>query len=76
MHEPVNETRRALTELELLDRMLDKGVVFDVELHVRVGGIELMTVESQIVVMSLERHRELEPGVLRGGPDPGVAHPQ
>ena len=49
------------TLLEVLDRVLDKGIVIDSWLRVSVGGIELVTVEARVVVASIEmylRHAE------------------
>jgi hypothetical protein len=40
--------------VEVLDRVLDKGVVIDVWARVSVVGIELLTVEARIVVASVD----------------------
>lgn len=39
---------------EVLDRILDKGVVIDIWARVSVVGIELITVEARIVVASVD----------------------
>ncbi|MCU4753510.1 gas vesicle structural protein GvpA [Halobacteria archaeon AArc-curdl1] len=39
---------------EVLDRILDKGVVIDIWARVSVVGIELLTVEARIVVASVD----------------------
>ncbi|WP_255167832.1 gas vesicle protein GvpA [Natrononativus amylolyticus] len=39
---------------EVLDRVLDKGVVIDVWARVSVVGIELLTVEARVVVASVD----------------------
>ena len=39
---------------EVLDRILDKGVVIDVWARVSVIGIELLTVEARVVVASVD----------------------
>src|SRR6056297_1194155 len=39
---------------EVLDRILDKGVVIDVWARVSVVGIELLTVEARVVVASVD----------------------
>lgn len=39
---------------EVLDRILDKGIVIDVWARVALVGIELLTVEARIVIASVE----------------------
>ena len=39
---------------EVLDRILDKGVVIDVWARVSVVGIELLTVEARVVAASVD----------------------
>ena len=39
---------------EVLDRVLDKGVVVDVWARISVVGIELLTVEARVVVASVD----------------------
>ena len=39
---------------EVLDRILDKGMVVDAWVRVSVVGIELLTVEARIVVASVD----------------------
>ncbi|WP_092903619.1 gas vesicle protein GvpA [Halostagnicola kamekurae] len=39
---------------EVLDRVLDKGVVIDIWARVSVVGIELLTVEARVVVASVD----------------------
>jgi hypothetical protein len=38
-----------LTGAEVLDRVLDKGIVIDALSHVRLAGTELVTVSSHVV---------------------------
>ena len=38
---------------EVLDRVLDKGIVIDAWVHVFVMGIDLLTVEARVVVASI-----------------------
>ena len=44
------------TLLEVLDRVLDKGIVIDSWLRLSVGGIELAAVEARVVVASIEMY--------------------
>jgi gas vesicle structural protein len=40
--------------VEVLDRILDKGIVIDVFAIVSLVGIELLTIEARIVIASVE----------------------
>jgi hypothetical protein len=53
-----------VTLAEVLDRVLDKGIVIDARCHVSIAGTVLITVCSQVVVTSIDTHREyFEDGV-------------
>ncbi len=41
---------------EVLDRILDKGVVVDVWARVSVVGIEILTIEARVVVASVDTY--------------------
>lgn len=48
-------TRPAVSNLaEVLDRILDKGLVIDVWARVSLVGIEILTVEARVVVASVD----------------------
>ncbi len=42
--------------LEVVDRILDKGVVIDAFVRVSLVGIELLTIEARVVVASVETY--------------------
>jgi len=42
--------------LEVLDRILDKGIVIDAFARVSLVGIELLTIEARVVVASVESY--------------------
>ena len=42
--------------VEVIDRILDKGVVIDAWVRVSLVGIELLTVEARVVVASVETY--------------------
>jgi len=42
--------------VEVIDRILDKGVVIDVWVRVSLVGIELLAVEARVVVASVETY--------------------
>ena len=39
---------------EVLDRVLDKGIVIDVWVRVNLVGIEILTVESRVVIACVD----------------------
>ena len=63
----------SLTEVEVLDRVLDKGIVIDALCHVSIAGTELVTVRSHVVVASIDtylKYFEEDAGVA--DPRPGT----
>ena len=54
--------------IDVLDRILDKGIVVDTWARVSLAGLELMTIEGRVVVTSiqtyLKRGAQLEPMTL------------
>jgi len=42
--------------IEVLDRILDKGIVIDGWIRVNLVGIDLLTVEARVVIASLETY--------------------
>jgi hypothetical protein len=50
----VTATPNASSLAEVLDRILDKGVVVDVWARISLVGIEILTVESRVVVASVD----------------------
>jgi len=42
--------------VEVVDRILDKGVVIDVWVRVSLVGIELLAIEARVVVASVETY--------------------
>ena len=50
----VTATPNASSLAEVLDRILDKGVVIDIWARASLVGIEILTVESRIVVASVD----------------------
>lgn len=59
----VQRTSPTLSTADVLDRVLDKGLVIDAEIRIAVAGIELLTVNAHVKVASFEtwdRHVETE----------------
>jgi gas vesicle structural protein len=75
----VERTPSGSSLIDVLDRVLDKGIVIDAWVRVSLVGIDLVTVEARVVVASIDtylkyseavgitspsaRPRELSPGV-------------
>jgi gas vesicle protein GvpA/GvpJ/GvpM family len=47
-------SRRDLSLVDLLDRILEKGVVINGDITVSVGSVELLSVKVNLVIASLE----------------------
>ncbi|MCR4434739.1 MAG: gas vesicle structural protein GvpA [Clostridiales bacterium] len=41
---------------EVLDRILEKGIVIDIFVRVSIVGIELVTIEARVVIASIEQY--------------------
>jgi len=50
----VSQTPSSSSLAEVLDRVLDKGVVVDVWARVSLVGIEMLTIESRVVAASID----------------------
>lgn len=50
----VEKTMASSSLVEVVDRILDKGVVIDAWVRVSLVGIELLAVEARIVIASVE----------------------
>ena len=50
--------RRALgtSMIDVLDRVLDKGIVIDAWMRVSVGGIDLLTIQARFTVASIDTY--------------------
>ena len=47
-------------QVEVLDRVLDEGIVIDARLRVALAGIDLVGIDARMVVASLETYRKYE----------------
>jgi hypothetical protein len=43
---------------EVLDRVLDRGIVIDALVRVSVSGLEIITIQARVVVASIETYLE------------------
>ena len=53
---PIERTAGGTSLIDVLDRVLDKGIVIDAWVRVSLVGIDLITVEARIVVASIETY--------------------
>ena len=52
----VEKTNSSSSLAEVIDRILDKGIVVDAWIRVSLVGIELLAVEARIVIASVETY--------------------
>lgn len=50
---PIERAASTANVIDVLDRVLDKGIVVDAWVRVSLVGIELVTVEARVVVASI-----------------------
>lgn len=64
--------------IDVLDRVLDKGIVIDAWVRISLVGIDLITVEARIVVASIDTYLKYAEAVGITGPvsRPSVAGPR
>jgi hypothetical protein len=55
--------------IDVLDHVLDKGIVIDTWVNVSLAGIDLLTVQARVVVSSIETHLSV-PKALAAKPPP------
>ncbi|MGJ9457916.1 gas vesicle structural protein GvpA [Oceanobacillus sp. CF4.6] len=51
---PIQKSTDGSSLAEVIDRILDKGIVIDAFVRVSVVGIELITVEARVVIASVD----------------------
>jgi gas vesicle structural protein len=59
--------------IDVLDRVLDKGIVIDAYVRVSLVGIDLVTVEARVVVASIDTYLKYSEAVGITGP---IARPR
>ncbi len=67
---PVERTTGGTSLIDVLDRVLDKGIVIDAWVRVSLVGIDLITVEARVVVASIDTYLKYSEAV--GQVVPGV----
>ena len=52
----VEQTNSSSSLAEVIDRILDKGIVIDAWVRVSLVGIELLAIEARVVIASVETY--------------------
>lgn len=52
----VNKSTDSSSLAEVIDRVLDKGIVVDLWVKVSLVGIELLSIEARVVISSIETY--------------------
>jgi len=53
---PVEKSELTASMVDVLDRVLDKGIVIDAWMRVSLVGLDLITVQARVVVASIETY--------------------
>lgn len=59
--------RPVVNLFDLLDRILDKGLVIDIYLKLSLVGIELLVIEARIVISGVENYLRLSTQMMKLG---------
>jgi len=65
---PLERAAGGTSLIDVLDRVLDKGIVIDAWVRVSLGGIDLITVEARIVVASIDTYLKYSEAVGQVAP--------
>ena len=69
---PIERASGGTSLIDVLDRVLDKGIVIDAWVRVSLVGIDLLTVEARIVVASIDTYIKYSEAVAQV---PSVSRP-
>jgi hypothetical protein len=69
---PIERAAGGSSLIDVLDRVLDKGIVIDAWVRVSLVGIDLITVEARVVVASIDTYLKYSEAVSQSVP---VARP-
>ena len=64
---PIERAAGGTSLIDVLDRVLDKGIVIDAWVRVSLVGIDLITVEARIVVASIDTYLKYSEAVSQSG---------
>jgi hypothetical protein len=69
---PLERASNGTSLVDVLDRVLDKGIVIDAWVRVSLAGIDLITIEARVVVASIQTYLQYAEAVAVL---PSSAHP-
>ena len=72
---PVERASGGTSLIDVLDRVLDKGIVIDAWVRVSLVGIDLITVEARVVVASIDTYLKYSEAVGQVAPQARPAEP-
>ena len=73
---PLDRAPTGASIIDVLDHVLDKGIVIDAWEQVALMGMSLLTVEARVVVASIDTYlQNAESETLRGSIEGSVANP-
>src|SRR5580765_4479255 len=75
---PVERSSGGSSLIDVLDRVLDKGIVIDAWVRVSLVGIDLITVEARVVVASIDTYLKYSEavGAASVAARPGIETPR
>ena len=65
---PVERASGGTSLIDVLDRVLDKGIVIDAWVRVSLVGIDLITVEARVVVASIDTYLKYSESISQVSP--------
>jgi len=65
---PIERTTGGTSLIDVLDRVLDKGIVIDAWVRVSLVGIDLITVEARVVVASIDTYLKYSEAMAQVAP--------
>ena len=76
----IQQSTNSATLADLLERILDKGIVIAGDIKVKIADIELLTIQIRLVICSVDKAKEIgldwwahEPAFLRSSPPAQLA---
>lgn len=71
----IQQSTNSTTLADLLERILDKGIVIAGDIKVKIADVELLTIQIRLVICSVDKAKEIgldwwahEPAFLRNSP--------
>jgi ribosomal protein S12 methylthiotransferase accessory factor YcaO len=64
---PIEKTLGGTSHIDVLDRVLDKGIVIDAWVQVSLVGLDLITVEARVTVASIATYLQYSDALTQAG---------